>query len=65
MKDGIETRLFVESSLSADGSITLDKDQTHYVKNVLRLGTGDEIALFNGRVLLNIWRQRVLSALLK
>ena len=57
MKDGIETRLFVESSLSADRSITLDKDQTHYVKNVLRLGTGDEIALFNGRD--GEWRARI------
>ncbi len=27
----------------------LDRDQTHYLANVMRARTGDEVALFNGR----------------
>lgn len=42
-------RLFVEESLSDGGSITLEKDQSHYLANVMRCKHGTEVALFNGR----------------
>jgi 16S rRNA (uracil1498-N3)-methyltransferase len=43
------TRLFVEASLGDGGSLGLPAPQAHYLKSVLRLGKGDELALFNGR----------------
>lgn len=42
-------RLFVENSLPGDGSLTLDKEQSHYLANVMRLKTGAEVSLFNGQ----------------
>lgn len=49
MKDGIETRLHVDAPLAAGGTAPLGPDQSHYLKNVLRLGPGEGVALFNGR----------------
>ncbi|WP_345740965.1 16S rRNA (uracil(1498)-N(3))-methyltransferase [Thalassobaculum salexigens] len=49
MKDGIETRLYVDAPLAAGGVVALGQDQAHYLKNVLRLGPGEGVALFNGR----------------
>ena len=43
------TRLYVEASLGEGGSLGLAAPQAHYLKSVLRLDKGDEIALFNGR----------------
>ncbi|MCP4186351.1 MAG: 16S rRNA (uracil(1498)-N(3))-methyltransferase [Gammaproteobacteria bacterium] len=43
------SRVFVEESLAIGSSIELDASRSHYVGNVLRLKTGDEIALFNGQ----------------
>jgi 16S rRNA (uracil1498-N3)-methyltransferase len=43
------TRLFVEASLGEGGSLGLAAAQAHYLKSVLRLDKGDEVALFNGR----------------
>jgi 16S rRNA (uracil1498-N3)-methyltransferase len=42
-------RLFVTSKLDARAEIALDKDQAHYLGNVLRLKPGDNLLLFNGR----------------
>jgi len=42
-------RLFVANDLSADTGIVLDKDQSHYLANVMRLKDGGSVALFNGR----------------
>ncbi len=42
-------RLFVEAGLSKGGSIELSKAQDHYLRHVLRLGTGARIYVFNGR----------------
>ncbi|OJX68530.1 16S rRNA (uracil(1498)-N(3))-methyltransferase [Magnetospirillum sp. 64-120] len=42
-------RLFVPNDLSAESGIVLDKDQSHYLANVMRLKEGEAIALFNGR----------------
>ena len=41
-------RLFVEEPLAMGGSIELSAEQGHYATNVMRLGPGDRIAVFNG-----------------
>jgi 16S rRNA (uracil1498-N3)-methyltransferase len=43
------TRLYNEAALTAGAAIALDETQTHYLRNVLRLGPGARIALFNGK----------------
>lgn len=40
-------RLFVDMPLSSQGSVTLSKDQGRYLIQVMRLGVGDAICLFN------------------
>lgn len=42
-------RLFVEADLVADASVALDRNQSNYLGNVLRLATGDPVLVFNGR----------------
>ena len=42
-------RLYVEQPLERDARITLDRQQTHYLVNVLRLATGAAVLTFNGR----------------
>ena len=42
-------RLFVEHDLAAGRSVGLAPSQAHYLHNVLRLGGGDIVHLFNGR----------------
>lgn len=59
MKDGIETRLYVDAPLAAGGMVALGQDQAHYLKNVLRLGPGEAVALFNGRD--GEWRAEIAS----
>ena len=44
-----KARLYVEIDLAANAEVTLDKDQSHYLVNVIRMGTGDRVLLFNGR----------------
>ncbi len=46
--DAPRIRLFVADALAAGGSIVLLADQSHYVTNVMRLATGDHVAVFNG-----------------
>jgi len=41
-------RLFVTSPLANGVAIELGQEQAHYLKNVMRLGEGDAVALFNG-----------------
>jgi 16S rRNA (uracil1498-N3)-methyltransferase len=45
----IAARLFVDSPLAAGVMVDLTAAQAHYLRNVLRLEPGAEIALFNGR----------------
>lgn len=47
--DKIHTRLYVKEALASAGLLTLSQDQSHYLANVMRMKTGAEIALFNGR----------------
>src|ERR1035437_7077337 len=43
-----------------DAQIVPSRGQTHYLMNVMRLGVGDEVLLFNGRD--GEWRARVAQA---
>jgi 16S rRNA (uracil1498-N3)-methyltransferase len=42
-------RLFVDTDLSAGGSVAANAEQFNYLANVLRMGEGDQVLLFNGR----------------
>ena len=42
-------RLFFDGPLHASTSVSLPKDQVHYLATVLRMNEGDEVRLFNGR----------------
>ncbi len=50
-------RLFVDADLSAGGSVAATAEQFNYLTNVLRMGEGDHILLFNGRD--GEWRARL------
>ena len=41
-------RLFIFDSINSNDEYILDRDQSHYLKNVLRLKTGMNVRLFNG-----------------
>ena len=43
------TRLFVDAPLEAGGRVALDREAANYLRNVLRLESGDPVLLFNGR----------------
>jgi 16S rRNA (uracil1498-N3)-methyltransferase len=42
-------RLFVDAPLHEGQSVELERDQSNYLGNVLRLGAGDIVLVFNGR----------------
>jgi 16S rRNA (uracil1498-N3)-methyltransferase len=42
-------RLFVPDDLSLDVAVAPSPEQARYLTSVMRLGLGDEVALFNGR----------------
>lgn len=42
-------RLFVDAALVQDARVPLDRDQSNYLGNVLRLAAGAEVLAFNGR----------------
>jgi 16S rRNA (uracil1498-N3)-methyltransferase len=42
-------RLFVDAGLAAGAGVALDRTQSNYLGNVLRLSAGDSILVFNGR----------------
>jgi 16S rRNA (uracil1498-N3)-methyltransferase len=45
---GPKIRLYVDHPLGAGQTVPLNRDQAHYLFNVMRLGPGGEVALFNG-----------------
>ena len=53
-------RLHVTAPLAADLRIAVAPEQAHYLLNVMRLGVGDELLLFNGRD--GEWRARIAAA---
>ncbi|MBT3991441.1 MAG: 16S rRNA (uracil(1498)-N(3))-methyltransferase [Rhodospirillaceae bacterium] len=42
-------RLYVEADLQPGAELEISSGQLHYLKNVMRLGPGDSVTLFNGR----------------
>src|ERR1700729_2746176 len=42
-------RLFVDATLATGATVALERDQSNYLGNVLRLKSGDGILVFNGR----------------
>src|SRR6266852_7636822 len=42
-------RLFVDSALAADQTVALERGQSNYLGNVLRLSAGGAVLVFNGR----------------
>src|SRR5262249_16477730 len=53
-------RLYVDAPLGAGTDVVFDRNQTNYLRNVLRLGQGDAVLLFNGRD--GEWRGGLLTA---
>jgi len=47
--DSNAPRLFVDAPLQEGGVIGLDRGQSNYLGNVMRLGAGDDVLVFNGR----------------
>jgi 16S rRNA (uracil1498-N3)-methyltransferase len=47
--DFCSPRLFVDAPLANGASVALGRDQSNYLGNVLRRGSGDSILAFNGR----------------
>ena len=56
----VEPRLFIDAPLSDGALLDLDRDQAHYLVNVMRRKPGDGVRLFNGRD--GEWRAEVASA---
>src|SRR5450756_1951804 len=44
-----QPRLFVDAALAAGETVALERNQSNYLGNVLRLAAGDSILVFNGR----------------
>lgn len=42
-------RLYVEANLGDGAAVPLEREQANYLLNVLRLGSGDSVLIFNGR----------------
>jgi 16S rRNA (uracil1498-N3)-methyltransferase len=42
-------RLFVDAPFAADATLALDRNQSNYLGNVLRLGAGASVLVFNGQ----------------
>jgi 16S rRNA (uracil1498-N3)-methyltransferase len=56
-RDFRSPRLFVESDLGDGATVPLEREQANYLLNVLRLGSGDGVLVFNGRD--GEWRARI------
>lgn len=53
-------RLYVEATLGPDQTVELNARQAHYLVNVLRLGPGEAVMVFNGRD--GEWRATIAQA---
>ncbi|QPH52452.1 16S rRNA (uracil(1498)-N(3))-methyltransferase [Pontivivens ytuae] len=56
----IRTRLFVDGPLAAGQSVRIEGAQAHYLVNVLRLGAGEAVELFDGAS--GGWRAEIVEA---
>jgi 16S rRNA (uracil1498-N3)-methyltransferase len=52
-----KVRLFVDAPLGKGAEVALDREQAHYLFNVMRLAVGGALAVFNGRE--GEWRAEV------
>jgi 16S rRNA (uracil1498-N3)-methyltransferase len=52
-------RLFLTDDLAPGAQVEVSRDQAHYLTNVLRMGEGAELLVFNGRD--GEWRARIAS----
>lgn len=43
-------RLFVDAALAPGAQVPLERDQSNYLGNVLRLGAGAAVLAFNGQI---------------
>jgi len=59
IRDFASTRLFLRAPLAEGGRVDLDPHQTNYLVNVLRLGAGDGVLVFNGKD--GEWRAALVS----
>lgn len=53
-------RLYVDQPLAPGQQVALSQDQAHYLANVMRMGAGEAVALFNGHD--SEWRARIATA---
>ncbi|MGI9391612.1 MAG: 16S rRNA (uracil(1498)-N(3))-methyltransferase [Boseongicola sp.] len=60
MTKSAKIRLYVDHPLGEGQSVTLSKDQGHYLLGVMRLKQGDGLLLFNGRD--GEWHAKVVTA---
>jgi 16S rRNA (uracil1498-N3)-methyltransferase len=60
MSERAPPRLFIEAPLGAGAAISLGEEQSHYLLNVVRRGSGDAVLLFNGRD--GEWRAAIAEA---
>lgn len=58
--DRAKVRLYVDQPLGEGQTVPLDRDQSNYLFNVMRLGVGDAVSVFNGRD--GEWRGEVAEA---
>lgn len=58
--DRAKVRLCVDHPLGEGQTVPLDRDQANYLFNVMRMGVGDAVALFNGHD--GEWRAEVTAA---
>src|ERR1700681_2439623 len=49
LRDFDRPRLFVDAALAGGETVALERSQSNYLGNVLRLATGESILVFNGR----------------
>ena len=42
-------RVYLAADLAAGTAVACTREQTNYLRNVLRLGAGDTVLVFNGR----------------
>src|SRR5258707_4825922 len=49
LRDFDRPRLFVDAALAAGETVALERSQSNYLGNVLRLAAGEKILVFNGR----------------
>ncbi len=55
-----DPRLYLDQDLASGGTIALDREDTHYLINVMRRSVGDTIRVFNGRD--GEWRAAIAAA---